>query len=44
MVIPDIFNRESILAFFRMDPHYQPVGMTPVFSNPDMSLNESVEW
>jgi len=27
-VIPDICNRESILVSFRMDPRYQPAGMT----------------
>jgi hypothetical protein len=27
-VIPDIFNRESILFSFQMDPRYQPGGMT----------------
>jgi hypothetical protein len=33
LVIPDIFNRESILFLFRMDPRYQPAGMTTgVFS------------
>jgi len=26
MVIPDIFNRESILVLFLMDPHYQLAG------------------
>jgi hypothetical protein len=29
LVIPDSFNRESILVSFRMDPRYQPAGMTP---------------
>jgi len=28
LVIPDIVNRESILVSFRMDPRYQPAGMT----------------
>jgi len=28
LVIPDIFNRESTLISFRMDPRYQPAGMT----------------
>ncbi len=28
MVIPDIIYRESILVAFRMDPRYQPAGMT----------------
>jgi hypothetical protein len=33
LVIPDSFNRESILVSFRMDPRYQPAGMTTgVFS------------
>jgi hypothetical protein len=33
LIIPDIFNRESIWVSFRMDPRYQPAGMTTgVFS------------
>ncbi len=27
MVIPDIFNRESILGLFQVAPCYQPAGL-----------------